>query len=70
MSYMPMPLTSDPKPPGGGGSGIYISSPDLQAGSTYKYYSSPTISGGSHWHGLYDGATVTTSGNGTNLTLQ
>lgn len=70
MSYMPMPLTSDPKPPGGGGSGIYISSPDLQTGSTYKYYSSPTISGGSHWHGLYDGATVTTSGNGTNLTLQ
>ena len=72
MSYLPMPLTSDPKPPGpgGGGSGIYISSPALQTGNTYKYYSAPTISGGSHWHGLYDGATVTVSGSGSNLTLQ
>ncbi len=77
MSYLASPqndttVGSDnngPKPPGSGNA-IYISSPALQTGNTYKYYSAPTISGGSHWHGLYDGATVTVSGNGNNLTLQ
>ena len=70
MSYVGDSDNGGTKPPGGGGSGIYISSPALQSGNTYKYYSSPTISGGSHWHGLYEGASVTTSGNGTSLTLQ
>ena len=71
VTYTPSPLFNGPKPPPGGSSSpIYISSPDLQTGSTYKYYSSPTISGGTNWHGLYSGATVTTSGSGTNLTLQ
>lgn len=50
-------------------SGIYISTPSIQSG-TYTYYTSPTISGGTHWHGLYDGANVTTSGNGTSVTAQ
>lgn len=48
---------------------VFISSPDIQSG-TYRYYTSPTISGGTHWHGLYDGTTVTTSGNGTQITAQ
>ena len=48
---------------------VFISSPDIQTG-TYRYYTSPTISGGTHWHGLYDGTTVTTSGNGTQITAQ
>jgi len=50
-------------------SGIYISSPSIQAG-TYTYFTSPTITGGTHWHGLYAGASVTTSGNGTSVTAQ
>lgn len=58
------------KPPPGGQSGIYISTPDLQTGNTYKYYTSPNISGGTNWHGYYSGATVTLSGNGNSLTLQ
>ena len=50
-------------------SGLFITTPDIQSG-TYKYYTSPTISGGTNWHGLYSGATVTTSGNGTSVTAQ
>lgn len=49
--------------------GIYLSSPSIQSG-TYTYYTSPTISGGTNWHGLYSGATVTTSGNGTSVSAQ
>jgi hypothetical protein len=59
-------------PPGGGGSGtsaVYVSGPGITSGS-YRYYTSPTVSGGSHWHGLYTGATVTTSGSGTSVTAQ
>ncbi|MBP3763284.1 MAG: carbohydrate-binding domain-containing protein [Bacteroidales bacterium] len=65
--------TGGAKPPGpGGGSNggkIFISSPAIQAG-TYTYFTSPSISGGSHWHGLYSGATVATTGNGTSVTAQ
>ena len=50
-------------------SGLFITTPDIQSG-TYRYYTSPTISGGTNWHGLYSGATVTTSGNGTSVTAQ
>ena len=50
-------------------SGIYVTSPAIQSG-TYTYFTSPTISGGTNWHGLYTGATVNTSGNGTNVTAQ
>ena len=70
-----MPLYNGPKPPGGGGggssssSGIYISSPSITSG-TYTYYTSPTISGGTQWHGLYSGASVTVSGSGTSVTAQ
>ncbi|MBO4645581.1 MAG: carbohydrate-binding domain-containing protein [Bacteroidales bacterium] len=63
---------SDPtpiRPPGGGGGGVYVSTPDIQSG-TYTYFTSPTINGGTSWHGLYSGATVTTSGNGTSVTAQ
>ena len=61
-------LGNTPKTPNAN-SGIYISSPSIQAG-TYTYFSSPTITGGTQWHGLYAGATVTTSGNGTSVTAQ
>ncbi len=61
--------TSSKEGPGGGGGNIVVSSPSIQSG-TYTLYSSPTISGGSNWHGLYSGATVTTSGSGTSLTAQ
>lgn len=37
---------------------------------TYSLYTSGTISGGTSWHGLYIGASCTTSGNGTNVTAQ
>ena len=50
-------------------SGIFVTSPDIQSG-TYTSYASPTISGGSQWHGLYTGASVTTSGSGTSLTAR
>ena len=50
-------------------SGIYVSSPAIQSG-TYTYYTSPSISGGTNWHGLYNDANVTTSGNGTSVTAQ
>ena len=50
-----------------GVSGLFITTPSIQSG-TYTYYTSPSISGGSNWHGYYTGATVTTSGNGTSTT--
>lgn len=63
--------------PGGGNqpggnqssSGVWITSPSITSG-TYTYYTSPTISGGTSWHGLYSGASVTTSGSGTSVTAQ
>ena len=61
-------VTDPIRPPGGGG-GVYVSTPNVQSG-TYTYFTSPTISGGTSWHGLYSGATVTTSGNGTSVTAQ
>lgn len=66
--------TTGTKPPGGGGgnsgtSAVYVSAPGITSGS-YRVFTSPTVSGGSHWHGLYSGATVTTSGNGTSVTAQ
>lgn len=48
-------------------SGLFITTPSIQSG-TYTYYTSPSINGGTNWHGLYSGATVTTSGNGTSTT--
>ena len=46
---------------------ILVSSPDINCDS-YTYFTSPTISGGSNWHGLYSGSTVSTSGSGTSAT--
>lgn len=63
------PLYDGPKPPGGNSSGVWVTSPSIQSG-TYTNYTSPGISGGSNWHGLYSGATVTTSGSGTSITAQ
>ena len=57
-------------PGGGGQSGvgtILVSSPDINC-DTYTYFTSPTISGGDDWHGLYSGGTVSTSGSGTSAT--
>ena len=54
----------------GGQSGvgkILVSSPGINCDS-YTYFTSPTISGGSNWHGLYSGSTVSTSGSGTSAT--
>ena len=48
-------------------SGFFITTPAIQTGN-YTYFTSPTITGGTQWHGLYSGATVTTSGNGTSTT--
>lgn len=50
-------------------SGVFVTSPDI-TGNSYTYYTSPTISGGTNWHGLYSGASVTTSGSGTSVTAQ
>lgn len=47
-----------PGPGGSSSSGIYITTPNVQAG-TYTVYKSPTITGGTSWHGLYSGATST-----------
>lgn len=63
------PSFSSQSKEGGSGNGIIVSSPSIQSG-TYTYYTSPTISGGSNWHGLYSGATVSTSGSGTSVTAQ
>src|SRR5574344_1324275 len=64
------------KPPGGGGGGggtssgtVAFSSPNITSG-TYTVYSSVSISGGTSWHGLYSGATCTTSGSSTSVTAQ
>ena len=47
-----------PGPGGSSSSGIYVSTPQVQTGS-YTVYKSPTITGGTSWHGLYTGATST-----------
>lgn len=55
--------------PGGGGHGsnvVTVTCPAITSG-TYTLFTSVNISGGSHWHGLYSGASCTTSGNGTNV---
>ncbi|MBO4614483.1 MAG: carbohydrate-binding domain-containing protein [Bacteroidales bacterium] len=60
------------RPPGGGGSSSasYIfTSPNVTSG-TYTMYTNPTISGTANWHGIYVGATATTSGSGTSLSAQ
>lgn len=60
--------TSGLRPPGGNATFVFTS-PDVTSG-TYTLYSNPTISGTTHWHGLYIGASATTSGNGTSITAQ
>lgn len=59
------------KPPGGGGGSnsgrVAISCPEILAG-TYQVFSSVSIEGGECWHGLYEGATCTTSGTATSVT--
>lgn len=55
------------KPPGGGEFGF--SSPDVQSGN-YSIYTTATISGGESWHGVYTGATATTSGTATSVTAK
>lgn len=63
--------TSGLRPPGGGGSSasFIFTSPEVTSG-TYTLYTNPTINGTANWHGLYVGASATTSGNGTSLTAQ
>lgn len=64
--------TGTKPPPGGGGQGgggVTFTSPDVTAG-TYQVFSNTQISGGSQWHGLYSGATCTTTGNGTSVSAQ
>lgn len=56
------------KPPGGG-SEFGFSSPDVQSGN-YSIYTTATISGGESWHGVYTGATATTSGTATSVTAK
>ncbi|MBO7133638.1 MAG: carbohydrate-binding domain-containing protein [Bacteroidales bacterium] len=56
------------KPPGGG-SEFGFSSPAVQSGN-YSIYTTATISGGESWHGVYTGATATTSGTATSVTAQ
>jgi hypothetical protein len=46
-----------------------FSSPDVQSGS-YSIYTTATISGGESWHGVYTGATATTSGTATSVTAK
>lgn len=59
------------RPPGGGGSSssYVFTSPNITSG-TYTMYTNPTITGSANWHGVYVGATATTSGSGTSLTAQ
>ena len=63
--------TTGLRPPGGGGSSasFIFTSPEVTTG-TYTLYTNPTINGTIHWHGLYIGASATTSGSGTNITAQ
>lgn len=57
-------------PPGGGSNGKFVfTSPDITSG-TYTLYTNPTITGTANWHGLYVGASATTSGSGTSVTAQ
>lgn len=56
------------KPPGGG-SEFGFSSPAVQSGN-YSIYTTATISGGESWHGVYTGATATTSGTATSVTAK
>lgn len=56
------------KPPGGG-SEFGFSSPEVQSGN-YSIYTTATISGGESWHGVYTGATATTSGTATSVTAK
>ena len=63
--------TGTKPPPGGGGSGsIAVCSPDIHTGLSYTLFTNPTVSGGTQWHGLHSGATATTSGSGTSLTVR
>lgn len=64
-----MDSTDGLRPPPGGGSRFVFTSPQVTSG-TYTLYSNPTISGGDVWHGLYIGASATTSGAGTSLSAQ
>jgi len=69
-----MSSTGGLRPPGGGGGGsssarFIFTSPNVTSG-TYTLYSNPTINGTDHWHGLYIGASATTSGSGTSVTAQ
>ena len=59
------------RPPGGGGSSasFIFTSPEVTSG-TYTLYTNPTINGTVNWHGLYIGASATTSGSGTSITAQ
>lgn len=69
-NFQNTPSRAGTKPPGGGGTQygrIAVTTPDITSG-TYSVYSTVTISGGTNWHGLYNGATVTTSGNATSVT--
>lgn len=63
--------TTGLRPPGGGGSSasFIFTSPEVTTG-TYTLYTNPTINGTIHWHGLYIGASATTSGSGTSITAQ
>lgn len=46
-----------------------FTSPNVTSG-TYTMYTNPTINGTANWHGIYVGASATTSGSGTSLTAQ
>lgn len=65
--------TGTKPPPGGGGSNrgsVVVCTPQLNRGTSYQVYNSISISGGSDWHGLFTGATCTTSGSASNVTAQ
>lgn len=66
-----MTSTAGLRPPGGGGSSasFIFTSPEVTSG-TYTLYSNPTINGTVNWHGLYVGASATTSGSGTSVSAQ
>ena len=68
-SMSTMAVSSILEGPGGSTGKIVISSPSIQSGN-YYYFTSPTISGGSNWHGLYSGASVSTTGSGTTVTAK